>query len=104
VASVSIPAKRILVASSAAIACSLVAWLFVGQSAPLREALGGTESYLIGFNFVANATLPAALASAWLTGNWHDYYGPVYFAALFVLVFVVAYLALLLILRRSAQR
>jgi hypothetical protein len=99
----SIQGKRVLIATLAALACSLVAWLFVGQSSPLGQAFGGTESYIIGSNFVANVSLPAALASAWLTGNWHDYYGPVYFVALFVLVFVVAYLALLMLLRRSAQ-
>ncbi|MEO8677216.1 MAG: hypothetical protein ABI569_16690 [Casimicrobiaceae bacterium] len=71
-----------------------LAWLVVSDSSPLSLGKIDSEVPMVGFNFVAEIGLPAIIVSAMVTGNWHDYYGPVFFAAFFIELFAFAYLAL----------
>ena len=70
------------------------AWLFVSNSSPVSLGKIDSELPTTALNLVASIGFPAIFVSAVVTGNWHDYYGPVFFAAFFVEVFAFAYLAL----------
>ena len=99
-------ARRLATAAFVGCVGVALAWLFVSDASPVSLGKVDSEVPILGFNFVAEVGLPAILVSAMVTGNWHDYYGPVFFAAFFIEVFAFAYLALTIVdlWRRHALR